>query len=724
MKNASAINSILIAALLVLAFSCEKDTTKVVPSLTTAVVTNLTSTTATGGGNIASDGGAPITARGVCWSTSPNPTIADSKTTDGIGAGSFISSITGLTPGTTYYVRAYATNSAGTAYGNQVIAASLSTTPTLSTSSLSAVTSTTATGGGNIASDGGAPITARGVCWSTSPNPTIADSKTTDGTGTGSFISSIAGLMPGTTYYVRAYATNSVGTVYGNQVIVASLSTMPTLSTVDLSAVTATTATGGGNITSDGGAPITARGVCWSTSPNPTIADSKTTDGTGTGSFISSIAGLMPGTTYYMRAYATNSVGTVYGNQVIAASLSTMPTLFTLSLSAVTTATAAGGGSITSDGGAPITVRGVCWSTSPNPTIADSKTADGTGSGSFTSSIAGLSLGTTYYVRAYATNSAGTAYGTQLSFTTLAELPIITTASITGITPTASICGGDITYTGGAPITARGVCWSTSANPTISDNKTIDVPVPGAFTSLITGLTANTVYYVRAYATNNTGTGYGSNMSFTTQDYGTVTDINGNIYKTITIGTQTWMAENLKATKYGNGDFIETTTPATLDISSLVYMPVTPKYQWVYNGDESNVALFGRLYTWYAATDSRNVCPSGWHLPSTTEWSTLTDFLGGAGIAGRKLKESGTTHWNTPDWGATNETGFTALPAGVRTNQGGFFNQGTYGAWWTSTEYRSDTSRAWVRTIYNNSNSVSDHDYGKLSGYSVRCVQD
>ena len=141
-----------------------------------------------------------------------------------------------------------------------------------------------------------------------------------------------------------------------------------------------------------------------------------------------------------------------------------------------------------------------------------------------------------------------------------------------------------------------------------------------------------------------------------------VTDVDGNIYGKVIIGTQIWLTENLKTTKYRNGDLIGTTTPAELNI----YDEVTPKYQWAYNGNEDKVATYGRLYTWYVITDTRNICPTGWHVPSDAEWLTLENYLGGYAIAGGKLKEIGTTHWVTPNYMATNETGFTALPmAGV-----------------------------------------------------------
>lgn len=195
----------------------------------------------------------------------------------------------------------------------------------------------------------------------------------------------------------------------------------PVLTTTTAASVTQTSAQSGGTITSDGGASVTARGICWNTSPNPTTSNSKTADGSGTGAFTSSLSGLTANTTYYVRAYATNSAGTAYGNEISFATqptVITIPTIATVNATAITDNSAQSGGTITSDGGAPITAKGVCWNTSANPTITNNKTTDGTGSGNFTSNIQSLTSNTTYYVRAYATNSAGTAYGNSITFTT------------------------------------------------------------------------------------------------------------------------------------------------------------------------------------------------------------------------------------------------------------------------------------------------------------------
>jgi uncharacterized protein (TIGR02145 family) len=392
----------------------------------------------------------------------------------------------------------------------------------------------------------------------------------------------------------------------------------------------------------------------------------------------------------------------------------TVPVLTTAIATAISQNAATTGGTVTSDGAASITARGVCWSTTQNPTIGDSKTVDGSGIGIFTSALTELNGNTTYYVRAYATNSAGTQYGNQISFKTNPLMPTISTAGTSSISKTIATSGGNISSDGGATITARGVCWSTLQNPTTSNSKTSEGSGTGSFTSTIIGLTYGTTYYVRAYAINSVGTAYGDMVSIVS---GYITDIDGNGYPMITIGTQTWMAENLKTTKYRNGDLIGTTTPVTLDISG----ESSPKYQWACNGNEGNVAIYGRLYTWYAVTDSRNVCPQGWHIPSDAEWTTLRTFLGGELVAGGKLKETGTTHWLSPNTGATNETGFTALPGGNRF-AGTFVDFPNSGYWWSRTEF--DSRFAWLTVLYHEVSNASITYYVKYSGYSVRCLMD
>ena len=249
----------------------------------------------------------------MCWSTADNPTIDDSHTVDGGGAGSFTSNITGLTENTIYYVRAYATSSAGTAYGEtKTFETADNILPTVTTSEVTNIGNTTAECGG-VVTEGDYTVTVRGVCWNTADNPTIDDSHTVDGGGAGSFISNVTGLTENTTYYVRAYATSSACTVYGEtKTFVTTAYILPTVTTSEVDYISATTAKCGGEVT-EGDFTVTARGVCWGTTDNPTVDDSHTVDGGGAGLFTSNVTGLTENTTYYVRAYATSIAGTVYG---------------------------------------------------------------------------------------------------------------------------------------------------------------------------------------------------------------------------------------------------------------------------------------------------------------------------------------------------------------------------------------------------------------------------
>ncbi len=909
----------------------------ILPTIITTTANNITTSTAIAGGNIIIDGNAAITARGICWSNSPNPTIADSIVSGGTGSGIFTSSIIGLTAGTTYFVRAFATNSIGTAYGNEINFTTIpSNLAVLTTTNVSSISYTTAITGGNISSYGAGTIFARGVCWSTSSNPTIAlNTKTSDGTGTGSFTSNIIGLTPGTTYYMRAYATNSVGTAYGNEIIFTTLTnplntvydydgniydtihigtqiwlkqnlrtthykngtyipnvinseiweqlnsgarcyyyddsayyassrgglynwyavnttnlcptgwhvpnnvewldlstylggdsvaggklketgnyvagtslwlpsnsgatnssgftaqpvgtrkvygdyelwgeycklwssytynnyyfhfemkysnpfaflsnctlkneglpvrcikdigtqaTLPVITTINVSNIDSANAISGGNISYDGGVIVTSRGVCWSTTPNPTInLSTKTIDGTGVGNFVSNISNLTANTTYYIRAYATTSIGTTYGNQYIfTTDVTVLPTLTSKPITSITSTTANSGGNIISDGGTAVTARGVCWSTTSNPTVPlSTKTSDGTGVGSFISNITGLSAGTTYFLRAYATNNFGTAYGNEINFTCPTTLPSLTTTAATNITATTVNLGGNIISNGGATVTAHGVCWRTSANPTIADNKTNNGTGIGSFVSSIVGLAATTTYYVRAYATNSVGTAYGNEISFTTliPPIGTVIDYDGNVYDTVQIGTQVWMKQNLKTTHYKNGASIN--YPGT---NNTAWQNNTSgAYAWYNNDSVTYKNTYGALYNWYAV-NTGNLCPTGWHVPTAAEWDTLTIYLGGENIAGVKLKEAGFSHWITPNYGttgATNETGFTALPGGYRNNNL-YSGIGLAGLWWSSSVWGSMNNANYLGM--NNSSGIAGIFLSeKIAGLSVRCLKD
>jgi uncharacterized protein (TIGR02145 family) len=364
---------------------------------------------------------------------------------------------------------------------------------------------------------------------------------------------------------------------------------------------------------------------------------------------------------------------------------------------------------------------GICYNTPGEPTREDSTvslTADSSG----TKTIDGLSPDMKYYFRLYAELGGRTVYSNERNFSTnsLAK-PSVTTVEITNVDTTTATTGGIITDNGGLSITARGVCWSTSQNPTINDNSTLDGSGTGSFTSEITGLTEGTMYYVRAYATNEKGTAYGYEVSFLGGPNGTFTDHrDGKIYKWVRIGDQVWMAENLNYNAGGDS--------------------------WCYDNNSSNCDTYGRLYDWATAmqgdSSSNNnpsgvqgICPDGWHLPSDEEWKELEMQLGMSQSEADNVYRRGTNEgsklagndflWDSGDLTSDSEfdtSGFAAFPGGDRTNDGNFLRIGSHGYWWSSTE--SSYTNAWYRNLNYDYISVYREDAGKELGLSVRCVRD
>ncbi len=314
---------------------------------------------------------------------------------------------------------------------------------------------------------------------------------------------------------------------------------------------------------------------------------------------------------------------------------------------------------------------------------------------------------------------------------TTSQIPILTTNVITDITKTNASTGGNITSAGlGAPITERGVCWNTTGIPQITDFKTTDGSGIGIFTSNITGLTANTLYYARAYAINNAGIAYGSNeVSFTTAlgvVNGPNVDFDNYTYHSVVIGTQTWMIENLRNTHLRDGSAISVVTDNT------AWFNLTTSACCNYNNDATMVMKYGKLYNWYAVNTGK-LAPAGWHVPSDAEWTTLENYVranqGTSGSVAKALAAS--TDWTAStnviaignELTKNNSSGFSALPGGLRKSYyGTFYDLGTYGYYWSATEFLA--LYAYYRILGYDSSGIGRNDSERQSGFSVRCLKD
>jgi uncharacterized protein (TIGR02145 family) len=388
-----------------------------------------------------------------------------------------------------------------------------------------------------------------------------------------------------------------------------------------------------------------------------------------------------------------------------------LPALTTSKISDVTEQTAYSGGTITDDGHAMVTQRGVCWSQTANPTIfLSTRTNDGAGLGMFTSYIIGLTTGQTYHVRAYATNSVGTAYGADVSFTTrLVVAPKVTSTVILAVSSRSVFFGGTVTDSGGATQLERGVCCSKDPMPVIGSSafagESGDI---GEYNISLTGLNAGTLYYARAYATNLGGTSYGDQITFTTGS--NITDIEGTVYGTVTIGTQVWLTENLATTKFNDDNPIPLVTDQTAWKSL-----TSPGFCWYNNDGPTFKPTNGALYNWHAVSTGK-LCPAGWHVPSDPEWSLLTTFLGGESVAGHKLRAYSNSPENSLFWALVCGTRDTITGFEAPEGCGGLSNS----RWWSSTP--SGAWKAWFRWL-SSSTEIFRVDNSKKNGFSVRCIK-
>ena len=396
-----------------------------IPTVTTGAAGSVTSTSASVEGTVAALGvTSGVTQHGHVWSTSSNLSLSTGSKTE-LGSktstGAFTSKLTGLKPNVTYYVKAYATNSEGTAYGEAVTFTTNAEAMTLTTAKATSITDVAASVGGSITYYGGNEVTEVGVCWSTGQTPTVADSHKAASSVAKDFTVSLTGLTQHTTYYARSYATAKSGvTYYGDAVSFTTLYTVitPSASKTTVSSITVSSASLAASVTSDGHGTVSDAGFVYSTSANPTLSDSKKSCGAKTGDFSAQLTGLKEGTTYYVRSYATNEVGTGYGEQVtFTTSAITVPTVSAVTVGTVTFNSASFTADVTALNNGTLTEVGFVYSKTQNPDLNSTKISCGK-TASISGKAASLEATTTYYVRAFATNEKGTAYGPETSFTT------------------------------------------------------------------------------------------------------------------------------------------------------------------------------------------------------------------------------------------------------------------------------------------------------------------
>ena len=508
------------AIVLLLATACKKEEPATKPSLSTTPASNITTTSAISGGIIADDGGATIISNGVCWGKTENPTIEGSKTNESVGTGQFVSNLTGLDAGTTYHVRAYATNPVGTSYGADMTFLTLGQAPSGLTQPPSNVTSVTATLNATVnPNDLSTTVTfeyglttSYGSTAAASPSPVTGNTMV-------NVMAEISGLLPATTYHYRVKTVNSIGTTYSEDKTFTTAGIPPAATTSAATNKTTSGATLTGTVNANNTSTTVTFEYGTTTSYGQTVtASPSSVEGMTNTDVSASITGLTAGTSYHFRVKAVNSVGTTYGSDMTFTTEGLAPTATTLDATNKTTTGATLNASINANMASTTVTFEYGTTTSYGQTVTASQSpVTGSSNTNVSANISGLSAGTTYHFRVKAVNSVGTTYGSDMTFTTAGLAPTATTMAVTNKTAT----GATLNATVNANMVSTAVTFeygtTTSYGQTVNASPS---PVTGnTLTNVsanLTGLTAGTTYHFRVKAVNSVGTTYGSDMTFTT----------------------------------------------------------------------------------------------------------------------------------------------------------------------------------------------------------------
>ena len=479
----------------------------------------------------------------------------------------------------------------------------------------------------------------------------------------------------------------------------------PTVDSDSISGITGSAATLHGRILSDGGESVTARWFLYGTT-RTALADSiGGTVGLPDSLFTASISALTPAGTWYMAAFAKNAKGTSSGD-TLQFVVPVAPTMDTDSIASITATTATFHGRTLSTGGAALSHRWFRYGTSAaalNDSIAG---VAGTPDSLFTASVTSLTAGT-YYVAAFGKNLVGTSSGDTLQFV-VPVAPTMDTDSMSARTATTATLHGKVVSNGGGALTHQWFRYGLTA-ASLTDS----IAVSGTTTPFsvgVSGLTPATQYYYAAFGKNAAGTATGDTLSFWTKCSVDSVVYNSYTYGVVQIGDQCWFDENLQTTKFSDGTAIP--SPATNALWAGLSTPGHAEHNDKVRTED------GLLYNWYAASDSKGLCPSGWHVPTEAAFDSLSNFLG-VSTAGNQLRVG------SPIWDGTNETGFSGLPSGGRAGStGNFYGYNIRAIFWSTTVDTANPSNAARAALTSVTPTLGMTTLDKRTGMSVRCLQD
>jgi uncharacterized protein (TIGR02145 family) len=572
--------------------------------------------------------------------------------------------------------------------------------PSVKTNAAFHITPFSAKGGGTILSDGGSDVISEGICWNTAPHPDTTNMKSSVQPGAISFTLGMENLENNTTYYVRAYALSHQGVSYGNEVSFTTHQEMAFGSVTDFE----------GNV-------YKTKKLGEQTWMVENLKSTKNREGVSISEVNEQSAWEQLNSGAFCW-YDTNMLyktdfGALYNFKAVSSG-NLCPANWHVPFESDWTRLTNYYGGINKAGPA-------LNETQFNPVSAGIRVNNGfrgigvmsnnwSSTGEPDHSARGFNLGTDNILQGN-TYLETDGLSVRCVKDTIILKPSVLTREVSVITQNSAYADGEIHFDEGSPITIKGFCWNTTPDPDTSDSKITAGAGLGNFNSYISGLIPATTYYIRSFAINSSGVGYGNELTFVSLPAitnGSVSDFEGNVYKTVQIGTQNWMAENLKSTRLNDGTMIPLVTGYTEwpNWNEMAYC-------WFMNDSAAN-SFYGALYNYYTVMTNK-ICPLNWHVPNENEWLVLQHFLGETAVGG-KLKEPGTIHWPPPNKGATNSSGFTALPSRTRSDYGGFYINDV-GAWWSTT-----ANQYWYVTT--ESENFFKYGISNRGGISVRCIED